>query len=96
VTTAGAVPDGPCPVHLAADGPLITLLSAHVLGDTGLRVTEYPAERRAVVHLGARRAESVNLFVGLPKLERLIDVLNTTYTRLACVPADRSVASGAA
>ena len=85
--TFEAAPDGQCALYLDADGSRITRLSAHIESCTGLRVTAYPVERRAVVHLGERFAESVELFVPVRELERLIDALNTTYTRLMATPA---------
>jgi hypothetical protein len=79
-------PDGRCSLFLDADGSRITRLSAHIESCTGLRVSAYPAERRAVLHLGERFAESVELFVPVDQLERLIDALNTTYIRLTSPP----------
>ena len=89
-------PNGPCAVQLAADGSRITRLSGHLRSDTGVTATEYPAEGGAVIHLGEWLAESVDVYVQAPELARLIDVLNATYTRLVCLPADRSAVSGAA
>jgi hypothetical protein len=77
-----AAGDGPCGVYLDADGSRISRLSAHIRSTTGVRVSEYPAERRAVVHLGERYAESVELFVSAAALARLIDALNATHSRL--------------
>ncbi len=78
-TAAGA---DACGVYLDADGSRISRLSAHIRPTTGVRVSEYPAERRAVVHLGERYAESVELYVSTAALARLIDTLNDTHTRL--------------
>jgi hypothetical protein len=83
----GATPDGQCALYLDADGSRITRLSAYIESCTGVRVSAYPAERRAVIHLGERFAESVELFVPAPELARLIDALNDTYTRIAAEPA---------
>ena len=99
VSADGVPPlNGPCAVHLDADGSRITRLSAHVGGDTGMRVSEYPVESRVVVHLGPRFSESVDMYVGAADLARLIDVLNAAYTRVACRPHADEVtsASGAA
>jgi hypothetical protein len=85
-------PDGRCALYLAADGSRITRLSAHIESCTGLHVTEYPAERRAVVHLGNRFSESVQLFVPVRELERLIDALNSAYIRLTSPPATSGTA----
>jgi hypothetical protein len=84
----GATADGQCALYLDADGSRITRLSAHIESCTGVRVSAYPAERRAVIHLGERFAESVELFLPAPELARLIDALNATYTRIAAQPAD--------
>jgi hypothetical protein len=84
----GATADGQCALYLDADGSRITRLSAHIESCTGVRVSAYPAERRAVIHLGERFAESVELFVPAPDLARLIDALNATYTRIAAEPED--------
>jgi len=89
--------DGPCPVHLDADSSRIARLSAHVDSDTGVWVREYPAESRAVLHLGSRLSASVAVYLAAPDLARLIDVLNAAYTRVARRPyEDEPAASGAA
>ena len=84
----GTTPDGQCALYLDADGSRITRLSAHIESATGVRVSAYPAERRAVIHLGERFAESVELFVPAPELARLIDALNDTYTRIVAAPSE--------
>jgi hypothetical protein len=89
--------DGPCPVHLDADSSRITRLSAHVDSGTGIWVREYPAESRAVLHLGSRLSASVAVYLPAPDLARLIDALNEAYTRVARRPyEDEPAASGAA
>jgi hypothetical protein len=86
VTAVEEAPNGVCPIYLDADGSRITRLSAHVSGDTGMRVSEYAAESRVVLHLGRRWSECVDMYVGAADLARLVDVLNAAYTRVACRP----------
>jgi hypothetical protein len=93
---AAEVPNGPCSVYLDADGSRITRLSAHVESRTGMRVSEYPAESRVVVHLGSRWSESVDVYVAAPELARLIDVLNAAYTRVARRPHEEALPAGGA
>lgn len=89
-------PSGPCLLNVAADGSRITRLSAHVHPDTAVSATEYRPERRVVLHLGQRLTDSVDVYVRLPELARLIDVLNAAYTRLVADPdsTGRTIANG--
>ena len=87
MTAAEAVrSDGRCHLNLNADGARITHLSAHVDSGTVMRVLEYPAESRVVLDLGDRLAGSLAVFLPAAELERLIDVLNDSYTRVVRRP----------
>ena len=92
MTAGDSAPNGRCPVYVAANGSQFTRLSAHVEPETGVTVSEYPAERRAVLHLGERWRDSLDVYLGAAELARLIDVLNAAYTRVARRPYEEEPA----
>src|SRR6266496_4205519 len=72
---------GRAAVSVYADGRL-TGLNVHVREDTGLAASDYPAEGRMVLRIGDPIESDVSVFMPVPVLAALIDVLNESYTRL--------------
>ena len=86
----GVLTEGGRPVvAVYADGQM-TGLSVHVREGTDLVTSDYPAEGRTVLHIGGLATGlgplgGVSMFLPLPALAALIDVLNAAHVRLTTV-----------